>query len=74
MHGRFMAARFLSYPKWRTARKMKKIWLELGSGARKGQNGWITIDLRGADISHDLQNGIPFASASVDCIYTSHML
>jgi predicted SAM-dependent methyltransferase len=74
MHVRFMAARFLAYTKWRKARKMRKIWLELGSGAKKGQNGWITIDLRGADISHDLRNGIPFASGSVDRIYTSHML
>jgi predicted SAM-dependent methyltransferase len=74
MHTRFMAARCLSYLKWRTARKSRRIWLELGSGAKKGQNGWITIDLTGADISHDLRNGIPFPSDSVDRIYTSHML
>lgn len=73
MHARFMAARCLSYTKWRTARKSRKIWLELGSGAKKGQNGWITIDMTGADISHDLRNGIPFPSDSVDQIYTSHM-
>jgi predicted SAM-dependent methyltransferase len=74
MHARFMAARCLSYNKWRTAKMSRRIWLELGSGAKKGQNGWITIDLTGADIAHDLRKGIPFASDSVDRIYTSHML
>jgi predicted SAM-dependent methyltransferase len=48
--------------------------LELGSGAKEGFNGWTTIDLTGADISHDLRYGIPFPSGSVDRIYTSHML
>lgn len=74
MHARFMAARCLSYAKWRTARKSRRIWLELGSGAKKGQNGWITIDFTGADIAHDLRKGIPFPADSVDRIYTSHML
>jgi len=74
MNVRFMAVRCFSYAKWRTTRKMKTIWLELGSGAKRGQNGWITIDFTGADICHDLRNGIPFPSDSVDRIYTSHML
>jgi len=71
---RFMASRCLTYPKWCEVKTKKKIWLELGSGAKKGQNGWITIDLAGADLSHDLRNGIPFLPESVDRIYTSHML
>lgn len=74
MHARFKASQCLGYAKWRKARHMKTIWLELGSGAKKGQNGWITIDLSGADIAHDLRKGIPFPTDSVDRIYTSHML
>lgn len=50
------------------------IWLDLGSGPRKGENGWITVDLCGSDIIHDLRNGIPYATGSVDRIYSSHML
>jgi predicted SAM-dependent methyltransferase len=48
--------------------------LELGSGAKKGANGWTTVDFFGADISHDLRKGIPLACESVDRIYSSHML
>lgn len=58
----------------KSIKKEKKICLELGSGAKKGENGWTTIDLIGADICHDLRNGIPFRSNTIDKIYTSHML
>ena len=71
---RFRASRCLDFAKWYKAKNLKTIWLELGSGPKKGQNGWITIDLVGADLSHDLRNGIPFLSNTVDRIYTSHML
>ena len=47
---------------------------QIGPEQKNGQNGWITIDLVGADLSYDLRNGIPFLSDSVDRIYTSHML
>lgn len=74
MHARFTASRCLSYPKWRATKNLNKIYLELGSGKKRGKNGWTTIDVAGADISHDLRNGIPFTSGSVDRIYTSHLL
>jgi SAM-dependent methyltransferase len=66
--------RLISYPKWLSLQKRPKIFLELGSGAKKGANGWITVDLAGADISYDLSKGIPLRAESVDRIYTSHML
>ncbi len=63
------------YPKWISLKKQKKIFLDIGSGNRKGKNGWITIDLnRGADIIHDLRKGLPLPENSVDKIYASHVL
>jgi predicted SAM-dependent methyltransferase len=64
----------ISYPKWLTLRKSNNIFLELGSGSKKGKNGWVTVDLSGADISYDLSRGIPLPDGLVDRIYTSHML
>jgi predicted SAM-dependent methyltransferase len=65
---------FISIPKWKVLLKKEKIWLELGSGVKKGKMGWITVDDFGADICHDLTKGIPLPNESVDQIYTSHML
>ena len=65
---------FISIPKWKVLLKKEKIWLELGSGVKKGKNGWITVDDFGADICRDLTKGIPLPNESVDQIYTSHML
>ena len=65
---------FISTPKWRVLLKREKIWLDLGSGVKKGDNGWTTVDNFGADICHDLTKGIPLPNESVDQIYTSHML
>jgi predicted SAM-dependent methyltransferase len=63
----------LSHFKWKNLLRRDKIWLELGSGQKKGANGWVTIDLRGADISYNLSKGIPMPDNSVDKIYSSHM-
>jgi len=63
-----------AYLKWRALKKNDRICLELGSGAKKGSNGWTTVDICGADIPHDLRKGIPLPDNSVDRIYTSHML
>lgn len=68
---RFM--QIASYPKWWSLQKQECIFLELGSGAKKGSDGWITVDILGADICHDLRKGIPLPNESVDRIYTSHM-
>ena len=59
--------------KWSGLRHQDRIQLELGSGAKRGTNGWTTVDLYGADINWDLKKGLPLADACVDKIYTSHM-
>lgn len=59
---------------WATLRRQPIIKLELGSGAKRGTDGWTTVDLRCADINDNLNHGIPLADNSVDAIYTSHML
>lgn len=64
----------MSWRKWKALAASSSIKLELGSGVKKGSNGWTTVDLYGADISHDLKRGIPLPDGSVDKIYTSHML
>ncbi|RDD29677.1 hypothetical protein CR161_02565 [Prosthecochloris sp. ZM] len=70
---RGLISRMVSKPKWNAMKKRERIWLELGSGSKKGSNGWTTIDISGADISHDLRDGIPLPDGCVDRIYTSHM-
>lgn len=73
MSSRNWVGQLISRPKWYALKKQDNICLELGSGCKKGSNGWTTIDLSGADISHDLRMGIPLPSQTVDRIYTSHM-
>ncbi|MCG3164371.1 MAG: hypothetical protein POELPBGB_00125 [Bacteroidia bacterium] len=52
----------------------KEIKLEIGAGAKKGKNGWITLDMHeGCDIEWDLRNGIPFPDNSISKIYSSHL-
>ena len=47
--------------------------LELGSGSKKGTNGWTTIDIApGCDMYCNLAKGIPFPESSVQNIYSSH--
>jgi predicted SAM-dependent methyltransferase len=70
----FLLLQLACYPKWIILRKRKKIFLEIGSGNKKGTNEWVTVDLYGADIIHDLKKGIPLPEASVDEIYASHVL
>lgn len=51
------------------------VYLEIGSGPKKGFNNWITVDIcNGCDIQYDLAMGIPFPDNSVDFIYSSHFL
>ena len=70
----FIYRNFLAKKKWRELSKQKEIKLDLGSGAKKGKNGWTTVDINGADINWDLENGIPLPDKSVDKIYSSHLL
>ena len=69
----FLILQLAYYPKWIILKKSKKIFLEIGSGNKKGANGWVTVDLYGADIIHDLKKGIPLPDASVEQIYASHL-
>ena len=63
-----------SYFKWFKLNKNNLIKLELGSGNKKGSNGFTTVDLDGADIIWNLKRGIPLGDQSVDFIYSSHLL
>ncbi len=63
-----------SYLKWKNLKKSSEIKLELGSGERKGTNGWTTIDNKSSDINWDLRRGIPLPDNCVDKIYSSHLL
>ena len=63
-----------SMKKWKRLELSDTVKLELGSGAKKGVNGWTTVDQTNADISWDLRNGIPLPNDSVDRIYSSHLL
>src|SRR4051812_43764196 len=50
------------------------VWLEIGSGAKKGVNGWITMDMQAAcDLRWDLRKGIPFPDKTLNKIYSSHL-
>jgi predicted SAM-dependent methyltransferase len=51
------------------------IKLEMGSGPKKGINGWTTVDrMPGADLRFDLLEALPFRNDEVDEIYSSHVL
>lgn len=61
--------------KWGALKKSQTgICLDLGSGARRGRDGWVTVDQGGADIYWDLRKGIPLADGTVDRLYSSHLL
>ena len=61
--------------KWNALIKNKtEIKLELGSGNKKGKNGWTTVDIVYSDISWDLSKGIPLPDNCVSKIYSSHLL
>ena len=65
---------FGSISKWNNLKKSTEINLELGSGPRKGSNGWTTIDIEFAVINWDLRRGIPLPNECVNRIYSSHFL
>ncbi|ACF14965.1 conserved hypothetical protein [Chloroherpeton thalassium ATCC 35110] len=49
--------------------------LEIGSGPKKGSNGWITADMwDGADLYLNLLEPIPFPDNTIHKIYSSHLL
>lgn len=67
-----------SKSKWSALIETSEIKLELGSGPKKGKDGWTTVDIGSsihtADISWDLRRGIPLSNESVMKIYSSHLL
>ena len=56
-------------------KEKRDIHLEIGSGPKKGKNGWITLDIcDGCDVIWNLSSGIPFPDNSISKIYNSHLL
>ncbi|MFK8114884.1 MAG: methyltransferase domain-containing protein [Rubripirellula sp.] len=52
-----------------------EIKLELGAGAVRGENGWVTVDWnKRCDVYWDLTVALPFPADCVSQIYTSHTL
>ena len=37
------------------------------------KNGWVNVDISGADINHDLTKGVPLDDNTVDAVYSSHV-
>lgn len=59
----------------RILKNRSQIFIEFGSGGKKGTGGWITIDREsGCDIYWDLQKVLPFPDSSIAKIYSSHFL
>lgn len=57
----------------RLLQEKKKIYLEVGAGYKKGENGWVTIDVtKTCDIYWDLSKGLPLPNESISKIYSSH--
>lgn len=57
----------------RLLRDRKEIFLEVGAGDKKGENGWTSIDVIGkCDIFWDLRKGLPFPNKSILKIYSEH--
>jgi len=54
-------------------RANRPIWLDIGAGGRRGEHGWITLDLSpGCDLCYDLGRGLPFPDNSIERLYSSH--
>ncbi|MGA8088997.1 MAG: methyltransferase domain-containing protein [Terracidiphilus sp.] len=55
-------------------KNLDPIKLELGSGSKRGVDGWTTLDRAlGCDVYCDLAKGIPFPDRCVTAIYSSHV-
>ena len=63
----------ISRNRWKKILRNNEVKLNLGSGSTKGKNGWVNVDLFGADINHDLTKGVPLDDNTVDAIYSSHV-
>ena len=63
----------ISKNRWKKILHNDEVKLNLGSGSTKGKNGWVNVDLFGADINHDLTKGVPLDDNTVDAVYSSHV-
>ena len=63
----------ISKRRWKKILHNAEVKLNLGSGSTKGKNGWVNVDLFGADINHDLTKGVPLDDNTVDAVYSSHV-
>ena len=61
----------ISKRRWKKLLTQDTVKLNLGSGPSKGDNGWTNVDLFGADINHDLKNGLPLKDNSVAHMFSS---
>lgn len=58
----------------RILKKRSEIFVELGAGDKKGEGGWVTIDIsKHCDIFWDLRKGLPFPDESIKTMYSSHL-
>lgn len=58
----------------RLLKSKRPLKVELGSGAKKGANGWTTLDVVvGCDFYCNLAKGLPFPDNCVTEIYSSHL-
>lgn len=52
----------------------REVKLDLGGGYQPGRNGWVNVDVSNeADLFWNLRYGIPFPTARVDRLYSSHL-
>jgi predicted SAM-dependent methyltransferase len=73
-HAHMFLLHLLSHRKWGLLSKRRLVYLDLGSGFKKGVGNWVTVDQSGADINWDLRRKIPLKDGSIDKIYSSHLL
>ncbi|MEM8824447.1 MAG: methyltransferase domain-containing protein [Pseudomonadota bacterium] len=59
---------------WKAIESRAGVCLEIGSGVKRGQGNWVTVDQNGADITWDLRDGFPLRDGCIDKIYCSHLL
>ena len=69
----FNLLHIISKNRWKKILHNDEVKLNLGSGSTKGKNGWVNVDLFGADINHDLTKGVPLDDNTVDAVYSSHV-
>lgn len=58
----------------RMLKERSEIFVELGAWNKKGEGGWVTIDItKDCDIFWDIRKGLPFPDESINKLYSSHL-